>query len=158
MEVLSKSVVGSAGIYNDVLISENIRTFVISVSKLADKGIYYLLTKDSVRLLSADTGEEIASGQRDYYGVYRIPLETLMFFETVTSQLIDAEHDSPPNLKWFRMRGCKEYVADIDRMTDTLSSPGMVSREEVAARPGATPTATMPPVDERPLESGGNGQ
>ena len=31
---------GSAGIFNDVLISENIRTSVISVSKLADKGIY----------------------------------------------------------------------------------------------------------------------
>ena len=140
---------GSAGIFNDVLISENIRTSVISVSKLADKGIYSLFTKDSVRLLSADTGEEIASGPRDCFGLYKIPLEALFFYETARSQLIEAEHDSPPDLKWFRMWGCKEHVADLDRMTDTLSSPGMVSSEEVAALPGATPTATMPPVDER---------
>ena len=53
---------GSVGKFNDVLISENIRTSVISVSKLADQGIYSLFTVDSVRLLSADTGKEIASG------------------------------------------------------------------------------------------------
>ena len=40
-------------------------------------------------------------------------------------------------------------MADMDRMADTLSSPGMVSSEEVAALPGATPTATIPPVVER---------
>ena len=34
----------------------------ISVSKLAEKGINCLFTKDSVRLLSADTGVEIVSG------------------------------------------------------------------------------------------------
>ena len=57
---------GSAGRFSDVLISENIRTSVISVFKLANKGINCFFTKDSVHLLSADTGMEIASGLRSH--------------------------------------------------------------------------------------------
>ena len=80
---LSISGEGSAGTLDNVLIADNIRESVISISHLADKGINTLFTKTSVQLFSDSTGMEIARGERDKQGLYRIPLDSVFYDDFV---------------------------------------------------------------------------
>ena len=64
---------GTCGSFDKVLVSDQIRENIISVSRLADRGIDTLFTKDSVKLIRSDTGVIIATGRRDG-GLYRLPL------------------------------------------------------------------------------------
>jgi hypothetical protein len=65
-----------------VLVSDNIRENIISVSSRAAQGINSLFTKDGVKFLSSDTGMVVANGSR-VRGLYRISLEDVFSQESV---------------------------------------------------------------------------